>query len=223
MSRLSDSVIGELRRDLLRMGGLCESILDKSLRSIWNADATIAAEIEGDDLPIDRLDVAVDEGVLKALALQAPVAEDLRNVLAIKMVATDLERVGDLSRNIAKSGIRLSAGGEIFAPPEMLIQLAREAQSALRSSLDAFGRGDPELARAVLTGDDAIDDLEDEVIRNVLSSLDTHPALASRELDVIWIAKHLERVADHATNIAEQVILVAEAKNVKHASKLAEM
>ena len=223
MSRLSDSVIGELRLDLLRMGGLCESILDKSLRSIWNADATIAAEIEGDDLPIDRLDVAVDEGVLKALALQAPVAEDLRNVLAIKMVATDLERVGDLSRNIAKSGIRLSAGGGTFAPPEMLIQLAREAQAALRSSLDAFGRGDPELARAVLTGDDAIDDLEDEVIRNVLSSLDTHPVSASREVDVIWIAKHLERVADHATNIAEQVILVAEAKNVKHASKLAEM
>lgn len=203
------------------MGGLCEAILEKALRSVWDRDKALAAEVAKDDLAIDRLDVSIDEGVLKALALQAPVAEDLRAVMAIKMVATDLERVGDIGRNIAKSAGRLAAHEAAWVIPAMLVSLSRASQSALRRSLDSFARNDTELARIVLDEDDVIDDLQDEVVRDLLRDLEIHPERVSRDVDVIMVAKNLERVADHATNIAEQVILVAEAKNVKHASKLA--
>jgi phosphate transport system protein len=221
MIRHFDSIHGDLQEDLLRMGGRCEEILDKALRAVWELDARLAGEVAEDDLEIDRLDVSIDEGVLKALALQAPVAQDLRRVLAIKMVATDLERVGDLARNIAKSARRLAAHEIALPLPATLTSLSRGAQSALRRSLDAFGRSDPDLARTILDDDDAIDAQQDEVVRRMLGELESKPEAASQEVDVILVAKNLERVADHATNIAEQVILVAEARNVKHASKLA--
>jgi phosphate transport system protein len=220
MSRAFDSVLDGLRGNLLRMGGRAEAILDKSLRALWERDARLAQEVADDDVEIDRLEVAIDEGVLKALALQAPVAEDLREVLAVKMIATDLERVGDLARNIAKSAARGAANPPIPFPAA-LTSLARSSQRVLRRSLDAFSRTDAELARAVLGEDDAIDRAQDEVVQTMLRALERQPTAASQEVDMIMVAKHLERVGDHATNIAEDVILVAEARNVKHAAKLA--
>jgi phosphate transport system protein len=221
MTRLFDSVIEHLRQDLFRMGGRAEAILEKSLRAVWDRDPKLADEVARDDLEIDRLDVAIDEGVLKALALQAPVAEDLREVLAIKMIATDLERVGDLARNIAKSARRMASHSPPTPLPATLTTLSRAAQAALRRSLDAFSRVDPELARAVMDEDDGIDAQQDEVVETMIRELASRPEGASQQVDIILLAKHLERVADHATNIAEDVILVAEARNVKHAAKLA--
>jgi phosphate transport system protein len=221
MTRLFDSVIEHLRQDLFRMGGRAEAILEKSLRAVWERAPELADEVAGDDLEIDRLDVAIDEGVLKALALQAPVAEDLREVLAIKMIATDLERVGDLARNVAKIARRMSAQTPRFPLPATLTTLSRATQSSLRRSLDAFSRVDPELARAVMDEDDGIDAQQDEVVETMIRELSSRPGNASQQVDIILLAKHLERVADHATNIAEDVILVAEARNVKHAAKLA--
>ena len=109
MTRHFDSILDGLREELFRMGGCSEAILDKAIRSVGERDLDLASQVAPDDLEIDRLDVAIDTGVLKALALQAPVAADLRLVIAIKMVASDLERVGDLSRNIAKSAQRMAA------------------------------------------------------------------------------------------------------------------
>lgn len=220
MSRAIDSHIEGLRERLFRMGGRAEAILDKALRAVWERDLRLSEEVLADDIEIDRLEVAIDEAVLKALALQAPVAEDLREVLAIKMIATDLERVGDLARNVGKIARRLSAQAEL-ALPAALTTLARAAQGALRRALDAFSRTDPELARAVLGEDDVVDRVQDEVVESMLRELGSHPETASQQVDVIMLAKHLERVGDHATNIAEDVILVAEARNVKHAAKLA--
>ena len=220
MSRAFDNVIEGLRANLLRMGGRAEAILDKALRALWERDANLAQEVAQDDVEIDRLEVMIDEGVLKALALQAPVAEDLREVLAVKMIATDLERVGDLARNIAKSAAR-SAANPATPIPAALTTLARSAQRVLRRSLDAFSRTDAELARAVLGEDDAIDRVQDEVVQSMLRAIEREPGAASQDVDMIMVAKHLERVGDHATNIAEDVILVAEARNVKHAAKLA--
>lgn len=220
MSRAIDSHIEGLRQRLFRMGGRAEAILDKALRAVWERDIRRADEVIADDLEIDRLDVEIDEAVLKALALQAPVAEDLREVLAIKMIATDLERVGDLARNLAKIARRLASQTEM-ALPATVTTLARAAQGALRRALDAFARTDAVLARAVLDEDDVIDRVQDEVVQTMLRELGTHPEAAPQEVDVIMLAKHLERVGDHATNIAEDVILVVEARNVKHAGKLA--
>ncbi|HBZ68839.1 MAG TPA: phosphate transport system regulatory protein PhoU, partial [Deltaproteobacteria bacterium] len=200
MTRLFDSVIEDLRKTLLRMGGLAESILEKAVQSVWERKADLAAQVRQDDLDIDRLDVQIDERVLRALALQAPVAEDLRQVIAIKMMATDLERVGDIARNIAKSALRLAERPAVVLPPK-LEEMADEARRMLKDSLDSFADGDPSKARAVLAADDRIDEDQDRVVRDAILEISAHPEFTSQEVDLIMIAKNLERVGDHATNI----------------------
>jgi len=220
MTRAVDPLLAELRRKLLRMGSLAEAILEKSLRALWARDAALAGEVARDDLEIDRLDVEIDEDVLRVLALQAPVANDLRHVVAVKMIATDLERVGDLARNIAKSALRLAAQPEAALPPR-LVELADESKRLLRESLDSFSDLDVVKAENVLREDDVVDRNEGLVIEEAIRALGRNPELAPQEVDFILVAKHLERVADHATNIAEDVILATQARNVKHAEKLA--
>jgi phosphate transport system protein len=219
MTRAVEPVLQGLRETLLRMGSRAEAILDKAVQAVIDRDAELARQVPRDDLEIDRLDVQLDEAVLLALALQAPVAADLRKVVAVKMVATNLERVGDLARNIAKSALRLSLHPELPVPPG-LVRLASEAQRMLHDALDAFAGDDAGAARAVLERDDEVDRQQDEVVLARVQEITGRPELVSQGVDVIFVAKHLERVADHATNIAEEVILVTEARNVKHASKL---
>lgn len=220
MTRPVEPFLGEVNELLLRMGGCCEAILAKALRALFARDAALAEAVREDDLEIDRLDIAIDEAVLRSLALQAPVADDLRRVLAAKDIATDLERVGDLARNIAKGAIRLADRSPVATPPH-LEALAAECQAMLRDALDAFVHRDADRARALLARDDRIDDDQDRVIREALEEIRVHPDQYAQEVDLILVAKHLERVADHSTNIAESVILVVEARNVKHADKLA--
>ena len=208
-----------LREQVLRMGHLSEAILDKSLRAVWDRDAPLASEVKDDDLPIDALDLEIDQSVLEILALQAPVAKDLRHVIAVKTAATDLERVGDLARNIAKSAARL-AGREVVPTPSILKDLASESQAVLRKAISALADLDPAGAREVLAADDKIDQDEDEAIRASMASIKQDPQYTEQQVDFILIAKSLERIGDHATNIAEDVILVAESKNLKHAGKL---
>jgi phosphate transport system protein len=219
MARIFDPVLDDLRELLLRMGSLAEAILDKAIRAVWERRADLAHEVRIDDLEIDRLDVEIDEAVLRALALQAPVAEDLRQVIAIKMMATDLERVGDLSRNIAKSALRLAEKPPLAFPPK-LQEVADGARRLVKLALDSFVDADPAKAQAVLDADDRVDDDQERVVREAIAEIGAHPELTSQQLDLILIAKHLERVADHATNIAEDTILATQARNVKHAQKL---
>ena len=208
-----------LQQLALDMGRLAEAILEKSLHSVWELDAKLAAEVKQDDLSIDRLDLAIDDAVLRVLALDAPVARDLRLVVAVKSIATDLERVGDLARNIASCAKRLASQPE-FSIPEGLRKLAANSRAILRHALQAFADLDADAARLVLDEDDVIDDLEDELIRDSIDRLASDPDTTEQEVDFIFIAQHLERVGDHATNIAEETVLAAEAINLKHSSKL---
>ncbi len=208
-----------LRQQVLRMGHLAEAILAKAMRGALERDAALAGQVAADDIPIDRLDVEIDRAVLELLALQAPVAQDLREVIAIKTAATDLERVGDLARNIAKSAIRL-ATRPVVSPPGQLESLAAAAQRVLKQSLLAFADYDPRIAREVIAEDDRIDSEEDAAIRSAIGEIKVNSSYAEQLVDYILIAKHLERVGDHATNIAEDVVLVAESVNLKHAQKL---
>jgi phosphate transport system protein len=217
--RVVDPVLQDLRESLLRMGSLSEAILEKALTAVWKRDRVAAREVKIDDLEIDRLDLAVDEAVLRILATQAPVADDLRGVIAAKMIATDLERVGDLARNIAKGALRLADHPEVPIPPR-LRSLGDEVQRVLHRALDSFADGDPDNAAVVLEQDDQVDADQDVVIRAAIEEITGRPDLVSQGVDFILIAKNLERVADHATNIAEDVILATEARNVKHAAKL---
>jgi len=218
--RVVDPVLQELRESLLRMGGLAEAILEKSLTAVWKRDRVAAGQVKVDDLEIDRLDLVIDEAVLRILATQAPVADDLRSVIAAKMIATDLERVGDLARNIAKGALRLAEHPEVAIPPR-LRSLGDEVQRVLHRALDSFADGDAAIAAMVLEQDDQVDADQDVVIRAAIEEITGHPDIVSQGVDFILIAKNLERVADHATNIAEDVILATQARNVKHAEKLA--
>jgi phosphate transport system protein len=174
VTRVIDPVMKGLRETLLLMGSRAEAILDKAIRSIVERNPALAEEVQRDDLEIDRLDVEVDDAVLRALALQAPVAADLREVVAIKMIATDLERVGDLSRNLGKSAVRLALHPETPLPPALL-RLARSAQEMLRRALNAFSEVDAGEARQVLSADDDVDRMQDEVVRGELAGGRSHP------------------------------------------------
>lgn len=208
-----------LRELILRMGRLAEDILSRSLKAVWERDEKAAAQVAVDDLEIDRLELHVDQTVLRQLALLAPVAQDLRQIIAVKTMATDLERVGDLARNIAKCALRLVEREPIEVPPIMR-SLARRCQHLLSLSLRSYADTDPELARQVLAMDDEVDEEEDQAIREAIMRIRRSSDAVGQELDMIFIAQSLERVADHATNIAEDVILVAESLNIKHAEKL---
>jgi len=213
------SMTSELRQRILKMGALAEEILAKATVVVRERDYALASQVQIDDLEIDRLDVELDEEILRALALRSPVAQDLRLVIAVKSMATDLERVGDLARNIARSGERL-AERPVTDLPARLAKLEREATNLLRASLDAFRDNDANAARIVIAGDDVVDAMQDQLVREMVAHIGQHPTMASQAVDVILIAESLERIGDHATNIAEDVILVAEARNVKHAEKL---
>lgn len=214
-----DKRLDGLRERLLRMGGLAESILEKALQSLADRDAELAAQVKEDDLAIDRLDVEIDQAVLELIALQAPVADDLRQALAIKVAAVDLERVGDLARDIADSTVALLER-PLVQPPAAFADLVEESRRSLSAALTAFADADADKARWVLQSDDRIDDDEALVIRESLQRIRTEPESSEAALQHILIAKCLERVGDHATNIAEDVIMVAESVNVKHAGKL---
>lgn len=211
--------VDQLRQLALRMGGLAEEILEKALRSTWRRDAALADAVMADDLEIDRIDVEIDEAVLNVLALRAPVAIDLRQVIAINTMATDLERVGDLARNIARCARRLCEREPVSAPAE-LKTLAEACQRALSESLGAFADLDVARARSVLAADNEIDSIESEVVRGAIARIQADPATSSQQIDLMFIARNLERVGDHATNIAEHVVLAAESKNLKHREKL---
>ena len=220
MPRTLEPFLGEVNELILRMGGCAEAILAKALQALFERNPTLAAEVREDDLEIDRLDVAVDEAVLRSLALQAPVADDLRRLLAAYDIATDLERVGDIARNIAKSAARMAERPPVPLPGPFEV-LASQCQGMLRDALDAFVQRDAERAVRLLAQDEEVDDEQDQVIRRALAQIHEHPDRFSQEIDLILVAKNLERVADHATNIAESVILIVEGRNVKHADKLA--
>lgn len=208
-----------MRQLVLRMGHLAESILEKAIQSVRERNAALAEEVAADDLPIDRLDVEIDRSVLEFLALQAPVAQDLREVIAMKTAATDLERVGDIARNIAQSAIMLSEQPTIPLPTS-LEALADSSRRALMNALLAFANYDSVLARAVLASDDEIDADEERVFHSALQGIRENPRAREQGVYFILIAKNLERVGDHATNIAEDVILIVESLNLKHAEKL---
>lgn len=220
MARTIDRGLDGLRALALQMGSLCEAILSKALRALRTRSRELAGEVQRDDLAIDRLDLEIDEAVLGLLATQTPVAQDLREVVATQSIAMELERVGDLARNIARSAERLAERREVEIPAE-LSRLADESAALLAEALRCFASLDPDAAREVLRADDDVDRDEALLIRRALAEMRSHPEVSPQEVDFIFVARNLERVADHATNIAEDVVLIAEAQNLKHGAKLA--
>jgi phosphate transport system protein len=211
--------LDQLTSRLLEMGGLAEDRVRSSVRAVVDRDhALVATVLEGDD-PINQLHIEIDSRCVRLLALHQPMAVDLRVILSAVKINTDLERVGDLAINIAEAGLRYLG----HPPVKELIDIPRMAdiaQGMLRDALDAFVRRDTVLAQQVLDADDTLDALKTQVFRELLTYMlqDTHTIEPS--LDLILISRHLERIGDHATNVAEDVIFMVSARDVRHHAPL---
>ena len=205
-----------LKQRLLAMGGLAEERVRECVRGLMDRDGAALDAVLGGDQPINDLHIELDDRCFKLLALHQPMAADLRVIVAAVKINTDLERVGDLAINIAEAGKRYLR----HAPVKPLIDIPRMgelAQSMLRDALDAFVRRDIALAEAVLAADDTLDALKTQIFRELLTYMLQNPATIEPALDLILISRHLERIGDHATNVAEDVIFILSAKDVRHA------
>ena len=207
--------LDELKRRLLEMGGLAEDRLQLSVKGIVDRDLAVIDWVLGGDSDINKLHVEIDDRCVKLLALHQPMAVDLRSIVAAVKINTDLERVGDLAVNIVEAGQRYLQ----HPPVKELIDIPRMAtlaQTMLRDALDAYVRRDLELAHSVLTADDRLDSLKSQVFRDLLDYMLHDQSTIEAALDLILISRHLERVGDHATNVAEDVIFMVTAKDVRH-------
>ncbi len=207
--------LDSLKQRLLSMGGLAEERVRESVRGLMDRDGAALDAVLGGDQPINNLHIELDDRCFKLLALHQPMAADLRVIVAAVKINTDLERVGDLAINIAEAGKRYLR----HAPVKPLIDIPRMgelAQSMLRDALDAFVRRDIALAEAVLAADDTLDALKTQIFRELLTYMLQNPATIEPALDLILISRHLERIGDHATNVAEDVIFILSAKDVRH-------
>ena len=204
-----------LKNRLLNMGALVEERVHGAIQALMERNIDSAESIARGDGEVNALQIEIDDRCLKLLALQQPMASDLRLITAAMKINADLERIGDQAVNIAENAIKMLA-----APPlKPLIDLTRMAEIAermTRDSLDAFVRRDPALAREVLGRDDEVDGLKDTVFRVLLTYMMADPGTIERALSLILISRNIERIADHATNIAEDVIFLVEARDVRH-------
>ena len=207
----------QLKNRLLEMGGLAEERVRTAVEGLVSRDMKLIEQVLEGDGPINQLHIEVDNRCFTLLALHQPMAVDLRAIVSAVKINTDLERVGDLAINIAEAVTRYLE----HPPVKELIdipRMARVAQTMLRDALDAFVRRDTVLAEAVLNQDDELDGLKTQVFRELLTYMLQSPATIEPALDLILISRHLERIGDHATNIAEDVIFMVSAKDVRHHS-----
>jgi phosphate transport system protein len=203
---------------LLEMGGLAEERVRAVIHALVDRDAEVVDTILAGDEPLNQLQVEIDDRGFRLLALYQPVATDLRAIMAALKINTDLERVGDLAVNIAEAALRYFT----HPPVKPLIDIPRMAgiaQGMLRDSLDAFVRRDDALARNVLERDDTLDDLKSQVFRELLTYMLQEPSTIEPALDLVLISRHLERIGDHATNVAEEVIFMVSARDVRHKAR----
>ena len=215
MTRHIERQIDHLKEKILRVGTLVEEAFSKSITALINRDIPLAQRVMTNDEEIDRMEVEVEEECLKILALYQPVAADLRFVVAVLKINNDLERMGDLARNIAKRVAQLAAGPAVELPPEIRT-MSMLAQEMVKQSLDAVVNADPTLARQVREEDDAVDEARQQIRRRILQGIKAHPEQLENLLRINSVSKHIERIADMATNIAEDVIYMVEGDIVRH-------
>jgi len=207
--------LAQLKGRLLEMGGLAEDRVQSAVRALVERDLTLVEKVLTSDAAINQLHVEIDDRCFKLLALRQPMAVDLRAIVSAVKINTDLERVGDLAINIAEAVARYLE----HPPVKELIDIPRMAviaQDMLRDALDAYVRHDVALAQAVLDRDDELDTLKTLVFRELLTHMLRDQATIEPSLDLILISRHLERIGDHATNIAEDVIFMVSARDVRH-------
>jgi phosphate transport system protein len=205
----------QLKARLLEMGGLAEDRLRLAVSGLVDRDGSTIERVLGGDTAINQLHIEIDDRCFKLLALHQPMATDLRAIVAVVKINTDLERVGDLAVNIAEAARRYATHPPVKKLKD-IPKMGDIAQAMLRDALDSFVRRDTVLAQQVLNEDDRLDALKTQIFRELLSYMIEDPSTVEPALDLILISRHLERIGDHATNIAEDVIFMVSALDVRH-------
>jgi phosphate transport system protein len=210
-----DEELSDLKTKLLRMAAQAEDQIDKALTALVTRDSALAREVIERDHLVNALDVEIDEESIRLLALHQPAARDLRLVTTAMKIATELERISDLAENVCERAIELNEEPQL-KPYIDIPMMGNMARMMVKQSIDAFVKDDSALARKVLTDDDYVDDLMEQIFRELLSFMIEDARTITRAIRLSFIAKYLERMADHATNIAELVVYLVEGKIIRH-------
>ena len=203
----------ELKQRLLWMGSLVERAVHQAVHAVLDADESLAESVLSEEDAVNEMQIEIDDRVQRLLALQAPMAVDLRFLLAVSRINGDLERIGDQAVNIAQSAMRVLRHPQV-KPYVDLPRMSELAESMVRDSLNAMVRGDQDLARSVLERDDQVDRLRDQLFRELLTYMMENSAVVFPAFELILVAKNLERIGDHATNIAEAVHYMVEGQAI---------
>ena len=214
MSRHLERDLERLQKRIVGFAGLVEEAAYKAVQALRDHNRPLAREVIDGDEAIDRAENEIAEECLKLLALHQPVAGDLRRIATTFMITTDLERMGDLARHIGEAALVLSAPPVDI--PAKLSQMTDLSLSMVRQSLDSFVNLDGQLARRIVRMDDSVDQFNDDLIADLTDRMKQSPAFIEAGLTLFTVVRHLERIADHATNIAEDVIYLVEGEIVKH-------
>jgi phosphate transport system protein len=207
--------LGELKQNLLKMAVLVEETIRDAVQSLVKRDSELANQVFQREKEINEMELVIDEMCLRLLALRQPMAVDLRFITSAMKIITDLERMGDQAVNIAERALSLNQEPQL-KPYIDLPRMAEIAQSMVKDVLDAFVNGDSRLARSVCERDDIVDGLNDQVFRELLTFMISDPQTITRAVHLMIVGRCLERIADHATNIAEDLIFMLDARVIKH-------
>ena len=205
----------ELKQRLLWMAGLAEKSVHQAVQALFEKNEELARKVLEEEATINEMQIEIDDRVLRLLALQQPMAVDLRFILSISRINNDLERIGDQAVNIAQSALRVLRHPQV-KPYVDLPRMSALAEGMVRDSLNALVQRDAELARSVLVRDDEVDRLRDQIFRELLTYMMENSVVIFPAFELILVAKNLERIGDHATNIAEDVIYMVAGRDVRH-------
>ncbi len=209
----------KLREDILYMGGLVEDQIQKAVNSLVDRDSPLAEMVIQRDHEVNRLDVEIDELCIHLLALHQPAGKDLRFITTGLKITTDLERIGDMAVNVCERALELNQEPRL-KPYIDVPRMAKISERMIRESLDAFVREDTDLALKVCKDDDEVDQLNSQIFRETISFMIEDPHTVSRAMKISSVSKYLERIADHATNIAEMVIFMVKGKSIRHIKEI---
>jgi phosphate transport system protein len=219
-SKQYDQELEAIRSKVLLMGGMVETQFEEALNCFKVGDSVKADKVMADDHAVNQLEVQLDDACSHLIVRRQPAANDLRTIMATIKVITDLERIGDEATKIARTSKSLHARGTIgFAHYDMMRTLARATSDMLHDALDAFARLDGKQALQLIAADEVIDHEFRSVLRNLITFMMEDPRTISPALDTLWVAKAIERIGDHAKNIAEYVIYVVEGRDIRHTIK----
>jgi phosphate transport system protein len=210
-----DRELAELKDNVLKMGVMVKELIHKSVEALKNQDKDLAKEVIKHDVEVDKLELEIDQKGINVIALRQPKANDLRFVITAMRIATDLERIGDLAEDIAERAIE-TADKPVLKPLIDIPEMAKLCKESIDIVLDAFINSDSEKARSVWVNERKVDNYRDAVHEEIEEIMSKNPADIDRALPLLLVSRHLERISDHTTNIAEDVVYMVEAKVVKH-------